>query len=161
MNSIETGGVELSVEVRKAFQGGFLERWRENIKEFVRDNQRSETDSFSLIHNPELYYHISRLKELKFQETLPDIIATISDKFVAELSKGSAGSLKAIPNFLDDEDFNYMYFPPHRSELIELIHKSMTAHGIARNSIAALPFLKLCMTSIVTSGFNALGLNFD
>ena len=34
----------------------------------------------------------------------------------------------------------------------------MTAHGIARNSIAALPFLKLCMTSIVTTRFNALGL---
>lgn len=34
----------------------------------------------------------------------------------------------------------------------------MAAHGVARNSIAALPFLKLCLTLVVTDRFNLLGL---
>lgn len=89
------------------------------------------------------------------------MIEKFSDLFVTELSKGASGSLKAIPNFLDDEDFNCMLFPPHRGELIEAIHKSMAAHGIARNSIAALAFLKLCMTSIVTTRFNTLGIHHN
>ena len=60
--------------------------------------------------------------------------------------------------YFDDEDFAALLFPPRHRELIEAIHKSMAAHGIARNSITALPFLKFCMTSIVTTRFNEFGL---
>jgi hypothetical protein len=89
---------------------------------------------------------------------MPLVFDKLSETFVSELSKGAAGSFKAIPLFFDDEDSATLLFPPQRRELIEVIQKSMAAHGVARDSIAALPFLKLCMTSMVKALFNEFGL---
>ncbi len=71
------GDVELSAETEQAIKGGLLERWRDELAEFVQFNQRRKNDTLSLQNDPVFFYSIfflSRASDVNLKAAIPQII---------------------------------------------------------------------------------------